>query len=55
MAPLDSMLLHWLVSSLRTAGKAQAKLHAAIARDGGVQAIVNEMRTRAEPCETIGL
>jgi len=45
----------WPVSSLRVANKAQAKLYAAIARDGGAQAIVGEMQTRAEPHETLGL
>jgi len=45
----------WPVSSLRVANKAQQKLYAAIARDGGAQNVVVEMQTRAELYETIGL
>ena len=45
----------WPVSSLRVANKAQAKLYATIRRDGGTQAMVPEMQTRAELYETIGL
>lgn len=45
----------WPVSSLRVANKAQAKLYAAIARDGGTHAMVDAMQTRAELYDTIGL
>jgi methylisocitrate lyase len=45
----------WPVSSLRVANKAQEKLYAAIARDGGAHAMVDEMQTRAELYATIGL
>jgi methylisocitrate lyase len=45
----------WPVSSLRVANRAQAKLYAAIRRDGGAQNMVGEMQTRAELYETIGL
>lgn len=45
----------WPVSSLRVANKAQEKLYAALARDGGTHAMVDEMQTRAELYKTIGL
>jgi methylisocitrate lyase len=45
----------WPVSSLRAANKAQAKLFAALKRDGGVQNAVSEMQTRAELYDLIGL
>lgn len=45
----------WPVSSLRVANKAQQRLYAAIARDGGTHNMVDEMQTRAELYETIGL
>jgi len=45
----------WPVSSLRVANKAQAELYAAIARDGGTQAMLDRMQTRAELYETIDL
>lgn len=45
----------WPVSSLRAANKAQAKLYAAIAKDGGTHNMIGEMQTRAELYETIGL
>ena len=44
----------WPVSSLRVANKAQAELYAAIPRDGGTQAMVEQMQTRAELYEAIG-
>jgi methylisocitrate lyase len=43
----------WPVSALRCAGKAQARLYAAIASDGGTQGMLPEMQTRAELYETI--
>jgi methylisocitrate lyase len=45
----------WPVSSMRVAAKASADLYAAIARDGGTQAMLERMQTRAELYETIGL
>jgi methylisocitrate lyase len=44
----------WPVSAFRVANKAQAKLYAAIKRDGGTQNIIGEMQTRAELYATIG-
>jgi methylisocitrate lyase len=44
----------WPVSSLRVANKAQARLFAAIRRDGGTQKMLDEMQTRAELYATIG-
>ncbi|MDO5641141.1 MAG: methylisocitrate lyase, partial [Paracoccus sp. (in: a-proteobacteria)] len=45
----------WPVSSLRVANKAQAKLYATLARDGATTAMLDEMQTRAELYDTIGL
>jgi methylisocitrate lyase len=45
----------WPVSSLRVANKAQERLYAAIVRDGGAQGMVDQMQTRAELYEAIGL
>jgi methylisocitrate lyase len=45
----------WPVSSLRVANRAQAKLYATIRRDGGAQAMLDEMQTRAELYALIGL
>ncbi|MGE4429608.1 MAG: methylisocitrate lyase [Sphingobium sp.] len=45
----------WPVSSLRVANKAQAKLYAAIRRDGGAHNMVDDMQTRAELYDVIGL
>ena len=45
----------WPVSSLRVANTAQAKLYAAIAKDGGTHNMVEEMQTRAELYDVIGL
>ena len=44
----------WPVSSLRVANKAQAKLYAALQRDGGTQNMLAEMQTRAELYDLIG-
>ena len=44
----------WPVSSLRVANKAQAKLYAAIKKDGGTQNMVDRMQTRSELYATIG-
>lgn len=45
----------WPVSSLRVANRAQERLYAALARDGGTQAMVDQMQTRAELYAAIGL
>lgn len=45
----------WPVSSLRVANKAQERLYAALARDGGTHGMVEQMQTRAELYATIGL
>ncbi|MDB5714943.1 MAG: methylisocitrate lyase [Sphingomonadales bacterium] len=52
---LGYAMVIWPVSSLRAANKAQEKLYAAIRRDGGTQAMLPEMQTRAELYETISL
>src|SRR5712675_2540135 len=44
----------WPVSSLRVANKAQARLYAALRRDGGTQNMLADMQTRAELYDTIG-
>ena len=44
----------WPVSSLRVANKAQAKLYAALKRDGGAQNMLDQMQTRAELYDLIG-
>ncbi|HEY2871284.1 MAG TPA: methylisocitrate lyase [Reyranella sp.] len=44
----------WPVSAFRVANKAQAKLYAAIKRDGGTQNMIGDMQTRAELYATIG-
>ena len=44
----------WPVSAFRVANKAQARLYAAIRRDGGTQNMIGEMQTRAELYDTIG-
>ncbi len=48
-------LIIWPVSSLRVANKAQEKLYTTLKRDGSVKAILDDMQTRAELYETIGL
>lgn len=45
----------WPVSSMRVSAKASEELYAAIARDGGTQAMLERMQTRAELYDTIGL
>ncbi|WP_034157104.1 methylisocitrate lyase [Sphingomonas sp. ERG5] len=54
-AEMGYRMVIWPVSSLRVANKAQARLYAAIARDGGAHKIVDEMQTRAELYDVIGL
>jgi methylisocitrate lyase len=45
----------WPVSSLRVANKAQERLYAALKRDGSTKAMLEDMQTRAELYDTIGL
>ena len=45
----------WPVSSLRVANEAQQRLYAAIRRDGETKAMTEEMQTRAELYDLIGL
>ncbi|HQS17060.1 methylisocitrate lyase [Reyranella sp.] len=45
----------WPVSSLRVANKAQERLYAALRRDGGTQASLGDMQTRAELYAAIDL
>ena len=45
----------WPVSSLRVANKAQEKLYATLKRDASTKAMIDEMQTRAELYDTIGL
>src|SRR5262249_48213648 len=44
----------WPGSAFRVANKAQARLYAALKRDGGAQNMIGDMQTRAELYETIG-
>jgi methylisocitrate lyase len=44
----------WPVSAFRVANKAQARLYAALKRDGGAQSLLDEMQTRAELYDLIG-
>jgi methylisocitrate lyase len=48
-------MIIWPVSALRAANKAQAKLYAALRRDGSSHAMLADMQTRAELYELIGL
>ncbi|MDB5737605.1 MAG: prpB [Sphingomonas bacterium] len=52
---LGYRMVIWPVSSLRVANKAQEKLYAAIARDGGTRAMLPEMQTRQELYDMIDL
>jgi methylisocitrate lyase len=52
---LGYRMVIWPVSSLRVANKAQAKLYAALRRDGSTLAMLPDMQTRAELYDTIGL
>jgi len=45
----------WPVSSLRVANKAQERLYTAIRRDGDTKAMLDDMQTRAELYDLIGL
>jgi methylisocitrate lyase len=53
-AAMGYRMVIWPVSAFRVANKAQARLYAAIRRDGGTQNMIGEMQTRAELYETIG-
>lgn len=48
-------MIIWPVSSLRMANKAQADLFAALRRDGGTHTIVDQMQTRAQLYDLVGL
>jgi methylisocitrate lyase len=52
---LGYRMVIWPASSLRVANKAQARLYAAIQRDGGTRAMLDDMQTRAELYDLIGL
>jgi methylisocitrate lyase len=52
---LGYRMVIWPVSSLRVANKAQARLYAALRRDGSTLAMQPDMQTRAELYDTIGL
>ncbi|MBU0724123.1 MAG: methylisocitrate lyase [Alphaproteobacteria bacterium] len=45
----------WPVSSLRVANKAQERLYATLKRDGSTEAMLDQMQTRGELYDTIGL
>jgi methylisocitrate lyase len=45
----------WPVSSLRVANKAQEKLYATLHRDGATKAMLNDMQSRTELYDLIGL
>ncbi|MDC7787493.1 methylisocitrate lyase [Rhodoplanes sp. TEM] len=51
---LGYRIVIWPVSALRCAARAQEELYAAIRRDGGAQAMLPRMQTRAELYATIG-
>ena len=52
---LGYRMVIWPVSSLRVANSAQARLYAALRRDGSTQAMLPEMQTRAELYDLIRL
>lgn len=45
----------WPVSSLRIAARAQQRLYTTLARDGSVKAVLDDMQTRTELYDLIGL
>ncbi len=53
-AEMGYKMVIWPVSSLRVAAKAQERLYATIKRDGGTQAMLDEMQTRKELYDSIG-
>jgi methylisocitrate lyase len=54
-AAMGYRMVIWPVSSLRVANKAQSALYAALARDGGTHGMIDQMQTRAELYDMIGL
>jgi methylisocitrate lyase len=54
-AAMGYKMVIWPVSSLRVANKAQQNLFAALKRDGGTHNIIEQMQTRAELYDAIGL
>ncbi|MDX6752337.1 methylisocitrate lyase [Geminicoccaceae bacterium 1502E] len=57
-AELEAMgyrMVIWPVSSLRVANKAQERLYATLQRDGETRAMLEEMQTRAELYDLVGL
>jgi methylisocitrate lyase len=54
-AAMGYHMVIWPVSSLRVANKAQSALYAALARDGGTHGMIDQMQTRAELYDMIGL
>ena len=52
---LGYAMVIWPVSSLRVANKAQENLYATIKRDGGTKAMLDQMQTRQELYDVIGL
>jgi methylisocitrate lyase len=53
-AAMGYRMVIWPVSALRVAARAQEELYAALARDGGVQAMLPRMQTRKELYATLG-
>ncbi|MDA8048871.1 MAG: methylisocitrate lyase [Rhodospirillales bacterium] len=53
-AEMGYRMVIWPVSSLRVAARAQDELYRVLRRDGGTQAMVERMQTRAELYATIG-
>ena len=53
-ASMGYRMIIWPVSSLRMAAGAQEKLYAALQRDGGVSAVLDQMLTRQKLYERIG-
>jgi methylisocitrate lyase len=54
-AEMGYKMVIWPVSSLRVANKAQAELYKALKRDGGAHNALEQMQTRAELYDLIGL
>jgi methylisocitrate lyase len=54
-AEMGYKMVIWPVSSLRVANKAQAELYKALKRDGGTHNALEQMQTRAELYDLIGL
>jgi methylisocitrate lyase len=54
-AEMGYKMVIWPVSSLRVASKAQAELYKALKRDGGTHNALEQMQTRAELYDLIGL